>query len=40
MSIVDYVRILRKNAVLLIVMITAGGLCAAAAFLLQKREAE
>lgn len=38
MSIVDYVRILRKNAVLLIVMITVGGVCAAAAFLLQKRE--
>ncbi|UZD62015.1 polysaccharide biosynthesis tyrosine autokinase [Brevibacterium sp. JSBI002] len=38
MSIVDYVRILRKNAVLLSVMITVGGLCAGAAFLLQPRE--
>ncbi|WP_262774126.1 polysaccharide biosynthesis tyrosine autokinase [Brevibacterium permense] len=38
MSIVDYVRILRKNAVVLIVMIAAGGLCAAAAFFLQSRE--
>lgn len=38
MSIVDYVRILRKNVVLLIVMITVCGLCAAAVFLMQSRE--
>ncbi|WP_209370420.1 polysaccharide biosynthesis tyrosine autokinase [Brevibacterium renqingii] len=38
MSFVDYVRILRKNAVVLIVLIAAGGLCAAAAFLVQSRE--